>query len=371
MDRKRDYYEVLGVTRDTDDAAVKKAFRALAVKYHPDRSAEPDAEERFKEIAEAYAVLSDPKKRADYDAHGHAGVAGLSPEDMFGGIDFEQIFGGHGLGFDFGGGGLFDRVFGRRAAPRRGADMEVRMAVPLERIATGGKESVHVFHPITCPACQGSGAKAGAAIRRCDKCDGSGQQVTRQQSGGMTVQRMTICPVCRGRGKIIHEICPECAGSGKTTREESLAVQIPAGIEDGTALRVAGHGLPGSEPGTPPGDLYVVVHAAPDPRFERRGADLWRVETVEIPDAVLGARITVPTLDGEVSVTLPSGTQPDNALRVAGKGLPKFGAAERGDLYLKIKVHVPERPSAEQRELYDRLRSLAGGRRDQSTRRNG
>lgn len=356
MDAKRDFYDVLGVSRDADAASIKAAFRALALKFHPDRSKEPDAEERFKEIAEAYAILSDPRKRADYDARGHIGVSGMSPEEMFGGIDFEEIFGHH--GFDFSGGGLFDRIFKHRPAPRRGGNLETRLIIPLERIATGGKETVHLSRPVACSACNGSGARAGTTPQACDKCAGSGQLVTRRQSAGVDIQQMTTCPACHGRGQTIGDPCPDCTGSGKTTRDETLAVQVPAGIEDGTALRVAGHGLPGSEPGTPPGDLYVVVHAASDPRFERRGADLWRDATIGITDAVLGARIDVPTLDGDLHVTIPAGTQPDSALRLAGKGLPRFGADHQGDLFLRIRVHVPESLSTEQRELYERLRAL-------------
>ena len=354
MAEPRDYYEVLGVPRDADGKAIKDAFRQLALKYHPDRNKEPGATDRFKEIAEAYAVLSDPKKRAEYDARGYAGVAGFSPEDLFGGINFEDIFGG--LGFDFGGPSVFDRLFRRGAAPRQGESLEVTLTVPLERVLTGGEETVRVSRPAPCQACQGSGAKAGTKPRACAKCGGSGQLVRSQRKGGVSLQQITTCPECVGRGTIIDTPCPECGGKGQVARDESLTVRIPVGVEEGMVLRVPGHGLPGEKPGVPPGDLFVVVRTADDPRFERHGRDLYRVETVDIVDAVLGTSIDVPTLDGQVSVKVPAGTQPDSMLRLRGKGLPRFGGGSRGDLYVRLRVHVPERLSDRQRRLFEQLR---------------
>lgn len=354
---QRDYYEVLGVPRDADQAAIKDAFRRLALRYHPDRNKDPGAEERFKEIAEAYAVLSDPKKRREYDTGGFAGVAGLSPEDLFGGIDFEDIFGG--LGFDFPGGGLFDRFFGhRRAGPPQGANLEVAVEVPLERVATGGKETVRLTRLQTCPACRGSAAKAGTTPRRCDACGGTGQRVASRREGGVMFQRITRCAACGGRGRVIVEPCPDCRGRGEVERDETLTVNIPVGVEEGMALRVPGHGLPSRQAGGVPGDLFVVVRSVPDPRFERDGADLWRIEKVHVADAVLGTSLEVPTLDGRVTVTIPPGTQPDAVLRLRGKGLPEFGGKGRGDLFLRVHVHVPDRPAAEERKLWERLRDL-------------
>lgn len=355
---QRDYYEVLGVPRDADQKAIKDAFRRLALKYHPDRNKEPGAEERFKEIAEAYAVLSDPQKRADYDARGFAGVAGFSPEDLFGGIDFDTLFSG--LGFDFGG-GLFDRFFRRRAGPVPGANLEVELVVSLNRVASGGEETVRVTRVKPCVACQGSGAAKGTAPRTCTTCGGTGQQVARRRERGISMQRITECPTCHGRGTIVDHPCPACAGRGQAPQEETLMIKIPPGIDDGMALRVPGHGLPGPEPGSPPGDLYVVVRTAPDARFERRGAHLWRTETIDVADAVLGTRISVPTLDGSVSTVIPPGTQPETVLRLRGKGLPYFGAPGRGDLNVRIRVKIPERLSRAERELYERLREAAKG----------
>jgi molecular chaperone DnaJ len=351
----RDYYEVLGVARDADEKAIKDAFRQLALKYHPDRNKEPGATERFKEIAEAYAVLSDPEKRAQYDARGYAGVAGFSPEDLFGGINFQDIFGG--LGFDFG--GPFESFFGRRRAPKRGENIEIEVAIPLERVLSGGEETVRVSHPATCGACRGSGAKAGTAPRTCPTCDGTGQRVRRQARGGVTVQHITTCPDCGGRGSLIETPCPECGGTGQVSRDEVLTVRIPVGVEEGMALRVPGHGMPAEQPGLPPGDLFVVLRTAGDPRFARHGRDLYRAEEVDLVDAVLGTDIDVPTLDGQLSVKVPAGTQPDSTLRIKGKGLPRFGGGGRGDLYVRLQVHVPERLTHQQRRLFEQLKAAA------------
>ena len=358
MAEPRDYYEVLGVPRDADAKAIKDAFRHLALKYHPDRNKEPGASDRFKEIAEAYAVLSDPNKRAEYDARGHAGVAGFSPEDLFGGIDFEDIFGG--LGFDFAGPGLFDRIFRRRAARRRGENLEVDIEIPLERVLRGGEQAVHVARPVLCQACKGSGAKAGTKPRNCPACGGSGQRVRTERKGGVSLQQITVCPDCGGRGRLIDTPCPDCYGQGHAMREETLTVRVPIGVEEGTALRVPGHGLPAEKPGQPAGDLFVVVRSAADPRFERHGRDLYRVETVDVTDATLGTDIDIQTLDGRVSLKVPAGTQPDSMLRLRGKGLPGFGGGRRGDLYVRLQVHVPETLSDRQRALFEQLRALSG-----------
>lgn len=365
---QRDYYEVLGVPRDADAKAIKAAFRELALKYHPDRNRTPEAEARFKQIAEAYAVLSDPKKRADYDARGFAGVADFSPEDLFAGIDFGDIFGDLGIGLDFGpgGGGLFDRLFGRhRRGPLRGRDLHIPMQVPLEIILRGGEETVHYVRPVVCAHCGGSGAEPPSGSRPCPDCQGSGRRtVTHDESRGresVRIRQIMLCPTCQGRGTLLDKPCTVCGGSGRAERDERIRVTIPAGAEEGMALRVPAHGLPSEEHGGPPGDLYVIVTSAPDARFMRDGADLWRVETLSVVDAVLGTELTVPTLEGSVAVTVPPGTQPGGILRLRGKGLPVFGSKRRGDLNLRIDVRVPERLSREERELYARLRALSGG----------
>ena len=356
---QRDYYEVLGITKDADQKAIKDAFRNLALKYHPDRNKEPGAEERFKEIAEAYAILSDPKKRAEYDARGFAGVEGFSREDLFSGINFDDIFGG--LNFDFGGGGLFDGFFHRRRkGPAHGANIEVELTIPLERVASGGEEKVRLSRPAPCHSCHGNGTQNGDAPKTCETCKGTGRvtRSSRQEKEHILIQQISICPACHGRGSIIEHPCPECHGRGEVEQEEDLTVKIPQGVEEGMALRIPGKGMPSPEAGGVSGDLFVVVRSRHDPRFERAGTDLLRQETIPLTDAVLGTTLQVPTLDGSASVTIPPGIQPGAVLRIKGKGLPEFGNSRNGELYLRIEVRIPEQISREERDLYERLRAI-------------
>jgi molecular chaperone DnaJ len=307
-------------------------------------------------------VLSDPKKRAEYDAGGHAGVAGYSAEDLFGGIDFEDLFRGAGLGFDFGG-GLFDLFSGRtrRHGPVQGDNIEVDIAIPLEKVASGGEEVVRYGRYAPCQRCHGQGTADGQPPKACPACQGSGQQVTTRQKGNVSMRQISTCPVCHGSGKRIEQACPDCGGRGEVEKTERLTVTIPVGVEDGMALRVAGRGMASPEPGGAPGDLYVVVRSRPDPRFQRDGADLWRHETVPLTDAVLGTRLEVSTLEsGKTEVNIPAGIQSGTVLRLRDKGLPRFGGKGRGNLYLQIGVHIPEKISREERELYERLRALGG-----------
>jgi molecular chaperone DnaJ len=361
---KRDYYEVLGIPKDADQKTIKGAFRALAMKYHPDRNKEPDAEARFKEIAEAYAILSDSKKRADYDTQGFAGVGDVSQQDIFSGINFDDIFGG--LNFGFGMGNPFESFFHRtRSGPSHGANVEVDLYVTLERVASGGDESIQLSHPVSCEACHGVGSKDGVAPKACTSCGGSGHiaQSRREKNEHVLIQQITICPVCKGRGNIIETPCPECHGTGQTEKAETLTVKIPCGIEEGMALRIPGKGMPSPEAGGLSGDLYVVVRTQRDPRFVRDGADLVRMETISLLDAVLGTSLKVPTLDGSASVTVPPGTQPGAVLRLKEKGLPEFGSKRHGVMYLRIEVKVPEKLTSEERELYERLRDVGSKRK--------
>lgn len=358
---QRDYYEVLGVARNADEKQIKEAFRRLALQYHPDRNKAPDAEARFKEIAVAYAVLSDPEKRASYDRQGFSGVSGFTAEDLFGGAHFDDLFDMAGFShLDPGRGGLFERFFGhgRPRGPTRGANLEVEMEVTLERISTGGGEVVRLVRPRTCSACHGTGAAEGTAPRPCESCGGKRVQTVNRRQGNVTVEHITACPRCEGRGSIVDRPCGPCGGRGQVEAPETLTVQVPIGAEDGMALRIPGHGLPGPSPDATPGDLFVIVRAAADPRFQRRGADLWRVENLPVPDAVLGTRLQVPTLTGSAAVTVPAGTQPGAVLRLRGKGLPELGGSHRGDEYVVVQLHVPESLSRQQRELYTRLREL-------------
>lgn len=370
-DAQRDYYEVLGVSRDADTKTIKDKFRELALKYHPDRNKSPEAETRFKEIAEAYAILSDPKKRANYDSRGFAGVADFSTEDLFSDIDFGDIFGDMGFGFGLRGGGLFEGLFGRHRHPPRpakGSNLEVELVIPLEKVNTGGDETVRFNRPVSCPDCHGSGLQAGTETRECVACGGSGKQVTSRQEkkgqGSISVQQITVCPVCHGQGKFIDHPCGTCGGRGEINEDDNLKVTIPAGVDEGTALRIPGHGMPSRSAGGAPGDLYVIVRSKPDSRFERHGANLWRQELIEIPDAVLGTKIKVPTLDGQIEVKVPAGSQADEVLRLKGKGLPVFGAPMRGDMNIRLGVNIPKKLTREEKDLYQKLREKSGKARN-------
>ena len=355
---QRNYYDLLSVPRDADEQTIKNAFRQLALQYHPDRNKAPEAEERFKKVAEAYAVLSDPQKRAAYDAEGSVSTADMTPEDLFRGIDFGTIFGG--LGFDFGGTGWFDRLFrqSRWTRPTRGSNLEVGLEVSLERVRTGGEETVHLARLSVCPACHGVGADAHAAPQRCATCSGSGRTLTRWRQDAMTMQQMTTCPTCYGRGAVLEQRCALCTGQGEVPSEEAVRITLPVGVEDGMVLRVSGQGQASRTVSGLPGDLFVVIHIASDPRFERRGTDLWRTETITVVESVLGTRVEVPTLDGPTMVTVPPGTQPETVLRLRHKGLPEFEGQAHGDLYLRIRVHIPSHLTAEERTLYERLQTL-------------
>jgi molecular chaperone DnaJ len=368
---QRDYYEVLGVPRDAEEKALKKAYKRLAMKYHPDRNKDPDAEEKFKEIAKAYAILSDPQKRKMYDAGGMGGVAHFSDEELFRNVDFGDLFGD--FGFDFGGagGGIFERFF-RQPQQRQahGVDLRVRMAVSIERVFNGGSELLRFSRRVSCPACHGHGTKSGKPPELCAACKGSGRQVVRSEKnsekGHIQMQRVLSCPVCDGRGVVIGDPCAQCGGPGQVEKEESLKITIPAGIEDGSVMRVPGHGLPAEQAGMPPGDLYVELYTLTDPRFQRHGADLWRTERLDVADAVLGAKLRVPTMGGEVYVSIPPGMQPDEMLRLRGKGLPRYRAEGYGDLILRIEVVIPEQLSDEEREHYRELAALRHSRDDAS-----
>ena len=244
-----DYYEVLGVPRDADTKTIKNAFRQLARRYHPDTSTEPDTEERFKEIAEAYGVLSDPARRASYDAQGAAGLAGATAEDLWGGIDFADIFGSGAAAF----GSLFGRLFGPPAAgQQRGQDVHLDLVISLDQVLTGGEQAVTIRRPGPCPQCAGSGSRPGTAPRRCPGCGGTGQRAVASRHGPLMVRQVTTCPECAGRGRVIDHPCPACKASGSAPQEEKITIRIPPGIPEGATLRLAGHGMPSPMPGGPP-----------------------------------------------------------------------------------------------------------------------
>ena len=345
----RDYYEVLGVGRDAGEAEVKKAFRRLARELHPDVNAhDPEAEEKFKEAAEAYEVLSDAERRGTYDAYGHEGLrsGGFDPRaQSFGSFDdlFQSIFGGAGFGF---GGGTAGR------AP--GGDVLASVEVELEDVATGAPREVSYQAVAACEHCRGNGAEPGTPIVTCENCGGAGQlrQVTSTPFGQMV--RGVVCDQCAGSGRTPEIPCEECHGSGRVRGLQTKTVEVPAGIEDGQRLRVAGGGHAG-EPGAPAGDLYVEVAVAADERFRREGTDLVHVVSIAATEAMLGTTVTVPTLDGEHEVEVAPGTQPGHGETLRGLGLPRLGSRRRGNQRIVFDVVVPTHLSEEQRALAERL----------------
>ena len=354
----RDYYEVLGVPRDADTTTIKDAFRQLARRYHPDISTEPDAEQRFKEIAEAYGVLSDPAKRASYDAQGSAGLAGATAEDLWDGIDFADIFGPGAGAF----GSLFWRLFPPSAAAAQpGGDVHLDLIISLEEVLTGGNHAVTIRRPGPCPQCAGSGSGPGTASRRCPGCGGTGQLAAASRHGPLMVRQVTTCPQCQGRGCIVDQPCPACGASGTAMRTDTVTIRIPPGIPEGATLRLARRGIPGPGPGGPPGDAYVRIHTRADPRFTREGADLWSDLHIQAPDAALGVTAAVPVLQGQARVRVPSGIQPGSVLRVEGRGLPRYEGHGRGSLNLTVILDIPRQLGSRQKELYEQLRAEDAG----------
>ena len=354
--RPRDPYEVLGVDRSADDARVKKAFRRLARELHPDVNRhDPDAEEKFKEAAEAYEILSDPERRATYDRYGHDGLrqGGFAPNfEGFGSISdlFEAFFGGGGFGGSFGAGAGAGRM-----GPMQGADIAVSAEVSLADAARGASVALSFEAVDRCEVCHGNGAQPGTPIITCERCGGAGvlQAVSRSPFG--QIVRQVACDVCGGEGRTPESPCERCDGRGREVRRRTLNVDVPAGIADGQRIRLSGRGHAG-ERGGPPGDLYVLVHVAPDERFVRDGDDLVAVLDVPAPLAALGATLPVPTLEGEEEVEVPAGTQPGDVIRLRGRGMPRLRREGRaGDLRVVVDVVVPRRLSGEQRELLERL----------------
>jgi molecular chaperone DnaJ len=350
---ERDFYDILGVARDADLTAIKKAYRQLAVRYHPDKNpGDKEAEERFKEAAEAYAVLSDPDKRARYDQFGRAGLGsgGFSGFDPATFGDFADIFGDL-----FGLGGIFGGARGGRRRPRRGQDLRYDLELDFEEAIRGLETKIRVPRMEGCPECNGRGAKRQEDVQTCPQCGGRGQVAFQQ--GFFTIARP--CGRCGGRGRVVTNPCPECRGQGQVRAERTLTVRIPPGVDEGTRLRLSGEGE-GAPEGGAPGDLYVVLHVRPHEVFKREGEHLISEAVISIPTAVLGGKLKVPTIDGELEIAVEPGTESGRVVRLQGKGVPRLESGGRGDHYLTLVVRVPARLSPEQRELYEKLAQVEG-----------
>src|SRR5262245_20206482 len=348
---KRDYYEVLGIERQASDQQIKSAYRKLALKHHPDRNpGDRLAEERFKEAAEAYAILADREKRSLYDRFGHAGVgagaggAGFDPTIF---ADFSDIFAGLGDVFGFG------DIFGarrRRGGPQRGSDLRYDLEITFEESAQGAETTIQIPREETCETCKGSGAAPGTTAETCSQCKGSGQ--LRYQQGFLTVARP--CSNCRGTGKTIAKPCQTCRGAGRIAKDRKLTVKIPPGIATGQRLRLHGEGEHGSA-GGPPGDLYVVVHVQDHPFFHREGDDLYYELPIGYPTMALGGTVKIPTLNGREELHIPSGTQAGARFKVRGKGMPNVSGRGHGDLHVIARITVPKKLTKDQRRIIEEL----------------
>lgn len=364
---KRDYYEILRINKNASLEEVKQAYRKLALQFHPDRvppEKKKEAEETFKEISEAYAVLSDSGKRSLYDQYGHAGIdQRYAREDIFRGADFGPV---EDILKDFFGFGttvsedIFSDLFGfggrRRRGPRPGADLEYSLTITLEEAAQGTEKTIDYYHTETCPTCRGSGAKPGTGKKTCPQCKGKGQ--VSSAFGGFFSFAQT-CPRCYGSGEIIDVPCSECQGRGKVKKSSKINVKIPPGVDTGTSLRIRGKGEAG-ELGGQSGDLYVVIHLAKHPIFMRQGDDLYCEMPISFPVACLGGEVVVPTLDGKVKLKIPPGTPVNKIFRLSGKGIPSLHSRGHGDEYIRVTIQVPTKLKEREKELLRELARLSG-----------
>jgi molecular chaperone DnaJ len=363
MADKRDYYEVLGVPKDANAEDIKKAYRQLARQYHPDVTKEDPkmAEERFKEISEAYEVLVDTEKRALYDKYGHAGVQPQFREGNFTWNDFSHasdlgdIFGDMGFGF---GGDLFDMFFGggRRRGPRQGNNLRYDIEVTLEEASLGMEKEVTVPISSKCEDCDGTGSKSKRSTR-CQACGGQGQVQRVERRGPVQYANIVTCPTCRGLGKVVSDPCPKCNAIGYIRKSKTISITVPKGVDSGMTFRVPGAGEP-SQNGGPPGDLLVVVHVKEHELFKRDGANIYMNWPIGFAEAALGAKVEVPTLYGQAELSVPSGTQTDTVFRLKGSGLEVFGGRGKGDQFVQVKVQVPKKLTAEQKELLRKFAEL-------------
>jgi molecular chaperone DnaJ len=360
----RDYYEILGVSRDADKEEIKRAYRRLARKYHPDVNKEEGAEDRFKEINRAYEVLSEPEIRARYDRFGEAGVgsaAGAAGYQDFGDMGgFADIFESFFSGFS---GGMGGQPGGRRrSGPVRGDDLRLDLKLDFREAVFGGEKEIRISHLETCTACTGSGAKPGTRPRTCPTCTGSGQvrRATRTPFGSFT--QVSVCPSCNGSGQVIEDKCEVCGGSGQKQEAKKLKITVPAGVDNGTRLRVSSEGDAGQR-GGPPGDLYVYLFVNEDPEFQRDGINVLSEIQISYLQAILGSRIEVNTVDGPVEVTIAPGTQPNTVITLENRGVPRLGnPVSRGDHLMTVTIEIPNKLTTEERELLEKLAKIRGDR---------
>lgn len=365
--QKKDYYEILGVSRGATDAELKKAYRQLAKQYHPDLN--PDdkvAEARFKEVNEAYEILSDKEKRARYDQYGHAGVdpnfgAGGPGGANFGGFDMGDIDLGDIFGSFFGGGFGGGQQRANPNAPRKGDTLRASVSISFEEAAFGCEKELTISRSETCGDCHGSGCAAGTTAEVCPDCHGTGSVRIQRGGGAFTFATTAPCTRCQGTGKIIHQPCPECKGSGSVRKQRKITVSIPAGIDDGQAISLRGQGGAGQN-GGPAGDLLISVTVRPSDKFRRDGTAVYLEQPVTFTQAALGAKLVIPTIDGNVEYTMPEGTQPGTTFRLRGKGIPSLNGRGRGDQFVTIRLQVPTSFTAEQREALNAYAAAMGER---------
>ncbi len=357
MATTRDYYEILGLDKEASAEDIKKTYRKLALQYHPDRNKEAGAEEKFKEISEAYAVLSDSEKRAQYDRFGHAGIDGqYSAEDIFRGADFS----GFGDIFEmfFGGGG------GRRGprGPRRGSDLQYDLSITFEEAAFGVRKDIDIPRTERCSKCSGTGAKEGTSPKRCPTCGGTGQIHTTRSGLGMQFVSTTTCNTCNGRGQIIESPCPVCNGIGRVRNRRKITVNVPAGADTGMSLRLSGEGDSG-EPGAPAGDLYIVIHVMDHKYFRRVDYDVISELPISFAQAAIGADVMVDTLYGKVKMNIPAGTQTHSVFRLKDKGIQHLHGHKKGDQLVRVLIKTPTKLTQEQKELLLEFEDLSSGKK--------
>lgn len=361
MANQRDFYDILGVNRSSSPEDIKKAYRRMARQYHPDVNSAPDAEEKFKEVQQAYEVLSNDQKRAAYDRYGHAGVDGAAGfsgfEGGFGNVAdiFEEFFNA-----GFGGGNRR-----RKRGPRRGSDLRYDLQISFEESVFGVEKEIEIRRPEICPSCHGSGAEPGTRPITCTTCNGTGEERRVQQSILGQFVNVTTCPTCQGTGELIPTPCTTCNGQKQVTQTRTIKVKVPAGVDSETQIRLTGEGGPGVA-GGPPGNLFVVLHVTPHEYFQRRGDDVFLDLHINVAQAALGDDVTIPTLDGDDSMTIPAGTQPGKVFKLKHKGVPRLDRSGRGremgrgDMHVMVQVTIPQKLTKEQQELFQKLSRTLG-----------